>query len=440
MTVRRRRRKKRSKALPIILAVIASLAIFTCAYGLTSGWWFPDLFGGPTDSGDDPGKGGETPARIEGFNVLLLGTDDREAGDNYSRTDTMIVLNYNDEANRMSLLSIPRDTRVRIPGYGLDKINAANVYGGPELAVKTVSEFIDVPIEYYILTNFYGFKDIVDALGGVTINVEEDMNHYERAYGGKFNINLKKGEQRLDGEKALQYVRYRGDAYGDISRTGRQLKFLQALAKETMQAKTITKLHKLIPEIYENVETNMGLPQLYKLANAGKNLESVDIVTQTLPGHFLNTAQGSFWAVDREQAKRVAAALFEEGKVIKEVVQGPTEDLRPQPEKQDNEVILSQNGGRAGNKPAAASENQAPGAGAGQGQPAGETSPEPEPVNDSSGQGNSGMGNNNGQSSPAGEGTQTPADESTPPEGLPPEQPYTSGNNQVEIIIDIDNS
>lgn len=436
MTVRRRRRKKRRKILPLVLAVIAALAVFTGAYGFVSGWFFPIPGVGGSDSdlgGIDAGKGEKSP-QIKGFNVLLLGTDDREAGDNYSRTDTMIVLNYNDKENRISMLSIPRDTRVLIPGYGWNKINAANVYGGPELAMKTVSQLIGIPLDYYILTNFYGFKDIVDALGGVTLYVEKDMYHYERAYGGKFSINLKKGEQRLDGDKALQYVRYRGDG-SDIDRTGRQLKFLKALAREVMQPKTITRLHKLIPEIYENVETNMGLPQMIKLARAGKNLDSVEIVTQTLPGHFLNTEEGSFWAVDQEQARRVALALFEEGKVVKEIVQGPTEDLRPKP-RQDEKVLLSQHSDKVNNEPAAARqiENSETGNNV-------NGNVFPEPGENSSGQDRLEESNDAGLPPEANDVSQASPDESRPPEGLPQNQPAASGGGgQVEIIIDIDNS
>lgn len=440
MTVRKRR-KRRSKVLPVVLGIIASLMVFTCAYGLTSGWWFP---GGsdPVDLDDIPGLKGKDSLDLEGFNVLLLGTDDREAGDNYSRTDTIIVLNYNDKANRMSMLSIPRDTRVQIPGHGMDKINAANVFGGPELVTKTVSQLIGVPIEYYILTNFYGFKDIVDALGGVTLNVEKDMRHSEKAYGGEFAINLKKGEQRLDGDKALQYVRYRGDAYGDITRTGRQLKFLQALAEETMQARTVTRLHKLIPEIYENVETNMGLSQLLKLARAGKSMDSVEMVTQTLPGHFLDTAQGSFWAVDQDEARRVAAALFEEGKVIKEVVQGPTEDLRSQPQQQAKEVMVSHNSGNGYTEQDVSRGNRDSGTETVRKQPAGDTSAEPVSADNSEGKVSPGTGDGTaGQPEPAEPAAEAPVDDSTPPGGLPVDQPdQNSSNKKVEIIIDIDNS
>ncbi len=440
MTARRRRRSKRNKRLPVILAVIASLLVFGVAYGLASGGYLPWFGGNDGDPGNNlADTGGEDEqVELEGFNVLLLGTDDREAKDNYSRTDTIIVLNYNHEANRMSMLSIPRDSRVQIPGHGLDKINAANVYGGPELAAKTVSQLIGVNVDKYILTNFYGFKNIVDALGGVTLYVEKDMYRPgEQCYGGQFGINLKEGEQRLDGEKALQYVRYRGDGYGDITRTGRQLKFLKALGSEVMQAKTITKLPRLIPEIMENVETNLGPTQLLKLARAGRNMDNVEMVTQTLPGHFLETGQGSFWAVDQQQAKRVALALFEEGKVLKEVVQGPTEDRRPEPEDKDDEVMLSQRNSQ-GNERTAPSETTQNSGGDDRAQPAGDSGEK----EGSTGQDDAGAVEVDNDDSPPEKdtGTQAPADDSVPPEGLPVDQAENgSSGGKVEIIIDVKN-
>ncbi|MTI85751.1 MAG: LytR family transcriptional regulator [Firmicutes bacterium] len=443
MTGRRRRRNKSNKRLPLILAVIASLVVFAVAYGVTSGGYFPwPSFGDDqTDNGDKKQPQAKAGVDLPGFNVLLLGTDDREEGDDYSRTDTIIVLNYNDEAKRMSMLSIPRDSRVQIPGSGLDKINAANVYGGPELAAETVSQLIGVNVDKYILTNFYGFKDIVDALGGVTLNVEKNMYKAgEQSYGGRFGINLKKGEQRLDGDKALQYVRFRGDGYGDITRTGRQLKFLKALGNEVMQAKTITKLPKLIPELMGNIETNLGPTQLLQLAKAGKNLDNVEMVTQTLPGHFLENAQGSFWAVDQQQAKRVALALFEDGKVLQEVVQGPTEDLRPEPEPEEEdkeEVMLSKREGEANGNDSTSSEQQDTG-GDNQEQPA--ENEEPASANNTAGQNEE--DNTEGAQTPANnEEQQDNVDESVPPEGLPvmKEIPEQNKDSQVKIIIDVNN-
>lgn len=326
----RRSRRKKSR-LPVLIAMILLAGV------LGTGFWlgykiFNLVVGDPLALSGESGDVG----KIEGLTVLLLGMDARE-GEKNARTDTIIVMNVGEDGKRMSLLSIPRDTRVEIPGHGVDKINAANVYGGPELAMETVSDLIGVPVEYYVLTNLNGFKEIVDTLGGVTLEVEKNMYHREISTGGKYDINLKAGVQRLDGDKALQYVRYRSDGLGDINRTQRQLKFLTALAEEVMQTGTIAKLPKLIPQIYRHVDTNLKLAQLISLARTARDLDDVKIVTQTLPGRFYDTRGGSYWLVDEDQAREVALALFKEGRVF-DVVQGSTVSDSPRREK----VNLSQ--------------------------------------------------------------------------------------------------
>lgn len=249
------------------------------------------------------------------MNFLLMGIDARQ-GETRTRTDSLILVSVDKEHNRMAMLSIPRDTRVKIPGHGYDKINAANVYGGPELVMQTVSDLLGVEIDNYMMTNVRGFRDIVDTLGGVTIDVEKRMYHYDPYDEPDMRrIDLQPGVQRLDGNKALQYVRFRSDALGDVSRTERQQKFLKALAKEMMQPSTITKLPKLVPTINKYLETNLGLGDMITLAKAAKDLNNVEIVTQTLPGKFLNMNGVSYWSVDPDQARMVAASIIEEGKV-----------------------------------------------------------------------------------------------------------------------------
>ncbi|MGB9826817.1 MAG: LCP family protein, partial [Desulfofundulus sp.] len=270
-------------------------------------------------SGGDEFRAGHSSGS---FTVLLLGSDARP-GEKVGRTDSIIVANVDSEKKRIAFLSIPRDTRVYIPGHGMDKINAAAVYGGPALTCETVSSLIGMPVQYYALARWEGFKNIVDVLGGVTIDVERDMYHYDSSDGSEYAINLHKGVQRLDGEKALQYVRFRGDPLGDIGRTQRQLKFLKALAAEVMQPSTLVKLPRLVPEISKSVETNMGFKQMLALAAAARYFDQAEIVTQTLPGRFLDLRGISYWYVDPVQAHQVALALFEEGRVT-DVVQGPT--------------------------------------------------------------------------------------------------------------------
>lgn len=308
--------------LPFILFCAGCLLLFA-GLSLVAGELWLKLAGQPGAPDDDQLGGAGEP--VNSLTVLLLGVDARP-GETVARTDTIIVAHVEPADNRLSLLSIPRDTRVNIPRHGWDKINAANVYGGPELTAQVVSGLIGFPVKYYALTNWEGFKDIVDTLGGVTINVEKRMYYYDPVDGPAYAIDLKPGEQRLDGRKALQYVRYRNDDLGDITRTERQLKFLKALAAEVMQADTLLKLPQLIPQINKSLRTNLGLKQMITLARAAKKFDQMEIVTQTLPGRFLEQGGLSYWAVDPQQARQVALSLFKEGQVTK-VVAGPTVNM-----------------------------------------------------------------------------------------------------------------
>lgn len=245
----------------------------------------------------------------EPVNILLLGIDARPGEEN-ARTDTMILVHIDPQKKKVAAVSIPRDTRVPI-GDGTDKINAANVVRGPEYASELVGDLLGINVDYYVLTNFQGFARCVDALGGVTINVEKRM--LKRSEG----IDLYPGVQRLDGKKALAYVRFRSDSLGDIGRTERQQKFMIAFAKEMFSTNAITKLPALIPELRRNVKTNMGLGMMLKLASMAPDFKPENLYCQTLPGYFYVDPDNhlSYWIADKEKARRLIATLMEGRKV-----------------------------------------------------------------------------------------------------------------------------
>jgi len=293
---------KRRKASP--LKILALLLVFAVSF--FGGKFIATLAG---DSGLDESDGLETVAQDEAefpvnrLNVLLLGVDARP-GEADARTDSMILVSIDRDTKKIAMVSIPRDTMVEIPGHGTDKINSANALGGADLATETVESLLDIKIPYYVKTNFEGFKDIVDTLGGVDLEVEKRM------YYPQEDIDLRPGQQRLMGDDALGYVRYRHDALGDITRAERQQKFLASLTREMLRAKTIIKLPKLVPQLMDAVETNLGIKDAIFLAKAGANLDSDSIVTATLPGTFLNYKGVSYWKADDEKAKIVLNDLF----------------------------------------------------------------------------------------------------------------------------------
>jgi LCP family protein required for cell wall assembly len=220
----------------------------------------------------------------ERVNILLMGVDRRELRPNEQpRSDSMIVVSIDPVHKRFDLFSILRDTYVNIPGYGRSRINAALGEGGPELAMQTVSDFTGLPIDRYVITDFEGFKQLVDAVGGVELEVEKNMRYRDPGDKGLYDIDLKKGWQRLDGDKALQYVRFRHDATSDYTRTERQRKFLTALAAEMKSGTTLLQLPSILKRITPYVETNISSFDMLKLAALGLTLKTEDAGQYQLP-------------------------------------------------------------------------------------------------------------------------------------------------------------
>lgn len=298
-------RRVRRWAVVTLLFVICTVA--AVGYGTLR-------FSEESPSGDDRrALAADTRKRI---NFLLLGSDARD-GEMRARSDSIIFVSADPKNKRLVLLSIPRDTLVDIPGYGRDRINAAMLYGGPELAMQVVEELIGQPVDYYLLTNYEGFVKLVDTLGGVTIEVDKNMYHYDPEKGGRFSINLRKGKQRLDGEKALMYVRYRSDVYGDISRVERQQKFLRAVVEEMLRPRNLVRLPLLIPKIKDCIYTNLSLDQMLLLARMAREMESVETISGTLPGYF---AGDPYWHVNPDEAKLAVARLLD-GEPITQVIE-----------------------------------------------------------------------------------------------------------------------
>lgn len=218
----------------------------------------------------------------EKINILILGVDETSPTDP-RRSDTMMVLSYDPKINKAYILSVPRDTMVKIPKYGTQKINAAYPIGGPELAMSTVSDLIGEPIDYYVKIGYEGFKQLVDDLGGVEMNVPIDMNYDDNA--GNLHIHLKKGLQLLNGQQALELVRFRhGYADQDLERIKVQRDFLIALFNKAKSPSTFFKLNNILKTVNTYVETNITPLTMLKYVNYALKVNLSNIKTATLPG------------------------------------------------------------------------------------------------------------------------------------------------------------
>ena len=245
-------------------------------------------------------------------NIIVLGVDERAEEYDVGRSDTLFVVMFDTNKKAASLLSVPRDTRVRIKGHGWDKINHAYAYGGRELTQKTTEELLGIKINNYVMVDFKGFVGLVDAIGGVDINVEKDM-YYHDTWDG-FKIDLKKGMQHMDGKTAIQYVRYR-DEEGDIGRIRRQQHFIMAVYDRITSANMLLHIPGLAKQLTNMVKTDLPLTDMVDLGRAlHAMVKSKGLAMATVPGTPEYIDGISYWLPDitdlREQMVKMQGATM----------------------------------------------------------------------------------------------------------------------------------
>ena len=236
-------------------------------------------------------------------NIVVLGVDERPSENDVGRSDTLFVVMFDKDSKSISLLSIPRDTKVILPGHrDPEKINAAYTYGGVVMAKQTVANLLRVPIHYYILANWQGFIDIVNLIGGVDIYVDNDM-YYEDPYADLV-IDIKHGYQHMDGETAGKYVRFRKDELGDIGRVQRQQKFMRAAAEQMFSIQNVAQISNLLATLDKHVETDLNTLTMLKAANSFKIFGDDKIKSGMLYGRFDDSSGVSYWATDTESVNK----------------------------------------------------------------------------------------------------------------------------------------
>ena len=234
--------------------------------------------------------------------VLIMGIDRRD-GD-VGRSDTLMLAAVDEEQGRATLLSIPRDTRVEVGTYGYDKINHAYAFGGHEMTLAAVEKIVGGPVTHYVLIDTSAFERIVDAVGGVDINVEKRM-HYEDPWddNGGLVIDLQPGEQHMTGAQAIQYVRYR-DGEGDIGRIARQQHFMRALLAQFLSPQVIPRLAAVVDEVKNAVETDLSTRQLLTLAKRMKDIEAGGMTMQMVIGTPAYLGDISYWIPDLVETRK----------------------------------------------------------------------------------------------------------------------------------------
>lgn len=240
------------------------------------------------------------------FSVLLAGVDGGASLEE-GRTDSLMVATFNKESRQVTLVSIPRDSYVDIiiddEDPFKDKINHAYAYGGIDTTIATVENLLDIPIDYYATINFDGIEDLVDAVGGVEIDVLIPISG--KATG---DVELEPGVQVLNGKEALAYARMRKqDPAGDIGRAGRQQQVIEAIIHEATTINSFTKLNRIMNAVGENIRTNMTLSEASQLQPYAKSLKSFN--RETLEGTDLTLNGVYYYEIDPADLRDAQALL-----------------------------------------------------------------------------------------------------------------------------------
>jgi LCP family protein required for cell wall assembly len=236
------------------------------------------------------------------LNFVILGAQEDEG-----TTDSIILAHVDLDRRLATLISIPRDSWVPIPGHGFQKINAAYAFGGAELAGKVVGKLLGAHVDATITVDPVGAKQIVDAMGGLNINVEHDMD-YDDNYGN-LHIHLKKGEQFLNGGQVLEYIRYRHDVESDWGRMRRQQQVVHEIARELGEPQNWTKIPRLITLMRKDVQTSLSDPQIQALIELYRGVPTDNVRTLTLPGRADFVGDVSVVLVDERWAKVIGQVV-----------------------------------------------------------------------------------------------------------------------------------
>lgn len=272
---RNQRKKNNFKSKSLIFALALLIAV------VISGLSIINILEGKIPYKPGQASDGEqlTPIGDKPFNILILGKDS-DSFKKPGRTDTIIVMRIDPNRKKAYLISVPRDTRVDIQNQGRGKINSAYIKGDIGLAQNTVENLLNIKIARFFIVNWKGFENIIDAIGGVNVDVEKKM-YYQ---GWRTNIDIKQGKQLLNGKQALNYVRFRNDSLGDLGRIPRQQKFISSIVSQAKQIKNIFKLPQIVNSLIEHTRTNAKFSELLWLGKIFWGIKKNDVSMDTLPG------------------------------------------------------------------------------------------------------------------------------------------------------------
>ena len=306
------------------LSFLIALVVFAGAYL----WVWNQLEGGFTavqalekEAGVEQAENIEEGNEIKQINLdevffLLVGVDTSdvnsirigEDGQTGIRSDTMILCRVNFNDGSIKMMSLPRDSRVPVRG-NLDKLTHAHSYGGMRLLMQTVRDFTDLDVDYYVRVDYRAVEKIVDAIGGVELEIPQRMQYHDTTAGKELHVDFQPGLQKLDGQDAIRFLRFRSYSDGDIDRVKMQQYFLTEMIKQTLTPRNILRLPQLLNVYSSYIDTNMESNMVYSGVTMAGNLNTELIETTTLPGEFLDL-DASYWQVYEPGAKEVIKEYF----------------------------------------------------------------------------------------------------------------------------------
>ncbi len=250
--------------------------------------------------------------------ILVLGTDEGPNRDGPFRSDAIMLVRTDPDEHRVALLSVPRDLRVEIPGRGPDKVNAAYAYGGPTLAIRTVQALTGIPVNHVIVVNFSKFRDVIDTLGGVTVNVPKPIlsNKFACPFATQARCDrwpgwrFERGEQEMDGHRALIYARVRVNqldpSENDLTRGDRQQAVVQAMADEITSFNTFLRLPFIGDELVAPLATDLSANQFIQLGWVKRRTPSSGLLRCRLGGTIADIDGQSFIIGGEDNASIIA--------------------------------------------------------------------------------------------------------------------------------------
>jgi polyisoprenyl-teichoic acid--peptidoglycan teichoic acid transferase len=242
------------------------------------------------------------PESSERINILFLGADARSPQDQ-GFTDSISILSIDKNTKEVYLLSIPRDTRVQIAGKGVDKINSAYAYGDINTTIATVENFLDVRIDYYILVDFTDFKEMVDSLGGITMNVEPHISAVRPELHGKTGVS------NLTGDEALIYLRFRQDSDSEGGRIKRHQQAIKAIINKALNPSNLLQAPTVLNQLRENVKTNIPPLETTVIEKLVTGFDIDNAKTGVITGEYTHIDGINYMIPDMNKAKETVIAL-----------------------------------------------------------------------------------------------------------------------------------